>query len=305
MAELDIRNLAKRYGDFYAVRDVSLSRSPTASSSCCWAPRAAARPRRCAWSRASSSRPPATSRWAAATSPLLPPWKRNAGMVFQSYALFPHLTVAQNVAFGLEMRKLPKAEIDKRVEEALRAGAARRLRRAPAAPALGRPAAAGGARPRARHPARRAAARRAALEPRRQAAPGGAGRDPRAAAQARPHHRDGDPRPGGGAHHGRPAGGDERGLGPPGRQPARPLRAAGHPLRGGLRRPQHLPRRHRRGARPLPDRRRAHARLHRRHAGPRRAVACGPSGSKSPPHRSADSTTACPVRWNSFPISAR
>ena len=39
---------------------------------------------------------------------LLPPWKRNAGMVFQSYALFPHLTVAQNVAFGLEMRKLPR-----------------------------------------------------------------------------------------------------------------------------------------------------------------------------------------------------
>ena len=50
---------------------------------------------------------------------LLPPWKRNAGMVFQSYALFPHLTVAQNVAFGLEMRKLPRADIDKRVEEAL------------------------------------------------------------------------------------------------------------------------------------------------------------------------------------------
>jgi putative spermidine/putrescine transport system ATP-binding protein len=49
----------------------------------------------------------------------LPPWKRNAGMVFQSYALFPHLTVAQNVAFGLEMRKVPKAETDKRVEEVL------------------------------------------------------------------------------------------------------------------------------------------------------------------------------------------
>ena len=32
----------------------------------------------------------------------LPPWKRNAGLVFQSYALFPHITVAENVAFGLE-----------------------------------------------------------------------------------------------------------------------------------------------------------------------------------------------------------
>ena len=36
-----------------------------------------------------------------------PPWKRNTGLVFQSYALFPHLTVAENVAFGLRMRKRP------------------------------------------------------------------------------------------------------------------------------------------------------------------------------------------------------
>jgi putative spermidine/putrescine transport system ATP-binding protein len=47
------------------------------------------------------------------------PWKRNAGMVFQSYALFPHLTVAQNVAFGLQMRKLPRADVDRRVDEVL------------------------------------------------------------------------------------------------------------------------------------------------------------------------------------------
>src|ERR1700730_18023334 len=39
----------------------------------------------------------------------LPPWKRNAGLVFQSYALFPHMSVNDNVAFGLEMRKMPKA----------------------------------------------------------------------------------------------------------------------------------------------------------------------------------------------------
>jgi putative spermidine/putrescine transport system ATP-binding protein len=50
----------------------------------------------------------------------LPPWKRNAGMVFQSYALFPHLSVAENVAFGLEMRNVPKSEVSGRVKEALR-----------------------------------------------------------------------------------------------------------------------------------------------------------------------------------------
>jgi putative spermidine/putrescine transport system ATP-binding protein len=50
----------------------------------------------------------------------LPPWKRNAGMVFQSYALFPHLTVAENVAFGLEMRKVGEEEKRQRVSEALR-----------------------------------------------------------------------------------------------------------------------------------------------------------------------------------------
>ncbi|MBM3532114.1 MAG: ABC transporter ATP-binding protein [Alphaproteobacteria bacterium] len=49
----------------------------------------------------------------------LPPWKRDVGMVFQSYALWPHLTVRRNVAFGLEERRLPRAEIDRRVAAAL------------------------------------------------------------------------------------------------------------------------------------------------------------------------------------------
>ncbi len=47
------------------------------------------------------------------------PSERGLGIVFQSYALFPHLTAAENVAFGLEMRKVPKAERDTRVREAL------------------------------------------------------------------------------------------------------------------------------------------------------------------------------------------
>lgn len=49
----------------------------------------------------------------------LEPDKRDMGVVFQSYALFPHMTVAQNVRFGLEMRKLPEAKIRERVADAL------------------------------------------------------------------------------------------------------------------------------------------------------------------------------------------
>ena len=50
----------------------------------------------------------------------LPPNKRNTGMVFQSYALWPHLTVAQNVAFGLDVRGVHSAEQAKRIDEALK-----------------------------------------------------------------------------------------------------------------------------------------------------------------------------------------
>jgi spermidine/putrescine transport system ATP-binding protein len=49
----------------------------------------------------------------------IPPYRRPVNTVFQSYALFPHMTVAQNVAFGLEMKKTAKSEIARRVEEAL------------------------------------------------------------------------------------------------------------------------------------------------------------------------------------------
>ncbi len=49
----------------------------------------------------------------------LPPEKRNFGMVFQGYALFPHMTVAQNVGFPLRVRKVGRAEADRRVAEAL------------------------------------------------------------------------------------------------------------------------------------------------------------------------------------------
>src|SRR5215831_13009417 len=49
----------------------------------------------------------------------VPPYRRNLGMVFQHYALFPHMTVNDNVAFPLRTRGVPRAETDRRVEEAL------------------------------------------------------------------------------------------------------------------------------------------------------------------------------------------
>src|SRR5918992_4249307 len=49
----------------------------------------------------------------------VPSHKRKIGLAFQSHALFPHLTVAKNIAFGLEVDRRPKAEIRRRVEEML------------------------------------------------------------------------------------------------------------------------------------------------------------------------------------------
>ena len=51
----------------------------------------------------------------------LPPYQRDTGMVFQSYALWPHMTIEENVAFGLHVRHRPKSEINRRVEAALAA----------------------------------------------------------------------------------------------------------------------------------------------------------------------------------------
>ena len=119
MAELNLDGVTKRYGDFHAVKSVSLAIADgeflvlVGPSGC---------------GKTTTLRivagfvDPTAGRVTLGGRDVtdLPPWKRNAGLVFQSYALFPHLTVAENVAFGLEMRRMAKADIAPRVAEALR-----------------------------------------------------------------------------------------------------------------------------------------------------------------------------------------
>ncbi|MFM9938119.1 MAG: ABC transporter ATP-binding protein [Hyphomicrobiaceae bacterium] len=119
MAGLTLQNVTKRYGAFHAVRDVSLAVADGEFL-------VLLGPSGCGKTTtlrivAGFVEPTAGHvRLGDRDVTELPPWKRNAGLVFQSYALFPHLTAAENVAFGLEMRKVPAAEIAPRVTEALR-----------------------------------------------------------------------------------------------------------------------------------------------------------------------------------------
>ena len=118
MARLDILGLVKRYGDFHAVRDVSLS-IRDGEFLVLLGPSGCGKTTTLRMVAGFIEPTAGHVKLGGTDVTLLPPWKRNAGMVFQSYALFPHMTVAENVAFGLEMRKLPKADIARRVEEAL------------------------------------------------------------------------------------------------------------------------------------------------------------------------------------------
>jgi putative spermidine/putrescine transport system ATP-binding protein len=118
MADVDLRGLSKHYGDFYAVREVSLHIAD-GEFLVLLGPSGCGKTTTLRMIAGFIEPSAGHVRLAGQDVTLLPPWKRNAGMVFQSYALFPHLTVAQNVAFGLEMRKLARVDIARRVEETL------------------------------------------------------------------------------------------------------------------------------------------------------------------------------------------
>jgi putative spermidine/putrescine transport system ATP-binding protein len=119
MARLELDNLTKNYGDHAAVKGVSLD-VPDGEFLVLLGPSGCGKTTTLRMI-AGFVEPTGGAVWiGGADVTWLPPWRRNTGMVFQSYALFPHLTVAENVAFGLEMRRLAKTEIEARAREALR-----------------------------------------------------------------------------------------------------------------------------------------------------------------------------------------
>jgi len=119
MARLELCNLSKRYGDFHAVRDVTLDVAD-GEFLVLLGPSGCGKTTTLRMIAGFVEPTGGIVRIGESDVTLQPPWKRNTGLVFQNYALFPHLTVNQNVAFGLEMRKVSQSEIERRTAEALR-----------------------------------------------------------------------------------------------------------------------------------------------------------------------------------------
>ena len=220
----------------HVVQNFDLADRARASSSPSSAPAAAARPRPCAWSPASRAQLRAPSASTARDVTGLRPNKRNIGMVFQSYALFPNMTVAENVGFGLKIAKRPAARDrrprrgDAEADQAADAGRPLSLS------AFRRPAAARGAGQGARRQAASAPAGRAALGARCENPRLAARGNPRAPARARHHHHLRDARPGRGAVDVRPHRGDERRTRRADRHALRNLQLPAHAVRRLVRR---------------------------------------------------------------------
>ncbi|KPM52454.1 sulfate ABC transporter ATP-binding protein [Frankia sp. CcI49] len=115
---IEITNVNKRFGDFVALDDVSVS-IPTGQLTALLGPSGGGKSTllRIIGGLEQADTGRVVIEGVDATN--LPPQKRNVGFVFQHYAAFKHLSVRRNVAFGLEIRKRPKAEIRSRVDELL------------------------------------------------------------------------------------------------------------------------------------------------------------------------------------------
>jgi sulfate transport system ATP-binding protein len=115
---ITVRNVTKRFGTFAALSDVSVE-IPAGSLTALLGPSGGGKSTLLRIIAGLESPDVGTVEIAGADSTALPPQRRNVGFVFQHYAAFKHMTVAKNVAFGLEIRKRPKADISRRVKELL------------------------------------------------------------------------------------------------------------------------------------------------------------------------------------------
>ena len=244
----------------------------------------------------------------------LPPYKRDVNTVFQSYALFPHMTIEDNVAFGLERKGVPEGAAEGKGRGDARARRPHRLRQAQAQAALGRAAAARRTRPRAREPTTCPPSRRAVRRARPQAAKehaAGAQADP---AGGRDHVRPRHARPGGGDDDGRHDRGHERRQDRAARPAGGALRAPRDRVRRRVPRRLESPAGHDRGLGRDPPRRR-HARpdggerTHRRRSPPasarrrsRSVPEAVPTSLPAPSRKRR--TSALRRRWSSGRLSA-
>jgi sulfate transport system ATP-binding protein len=111
-------NVVKRFGDFVALDDVSIE-IPTGSLTALLGPSGGGKSTLLRIIAGLEQPDSGSIEIAGEDSTSLPPQRRNVGFVFQHYAAFKHMTVRGNVAFGLEIRKRPKQEVNERVNELL------------------------------------------------------------------------------------------------------------------------------------------------------------------------------------------
>jgi sulfate transport system ATP-binding protein len=115
---INVRGVTKRFGDFVALDDVTVD-LPTGQLTALLGPSGGGKSTLLRIIAGLEDADSGTVTIEGHEATHLPPQKRNVGFVFQHYAAFKHMSVAKNVAFGLEIRKRPKAETEKRVAELL------------------------------------------------------------------------------------------------------------------------------------------------------------------------------------------
>ncbi|MGZ4768000.1 MAG: sulfate/molybdate ABC transporter ATP-binding protein [Ilumatobacteraceae bacterium] len=113
-----VHNIVKHFGDFVALNDVSVD-IPSGSLTALLGPSGGGKSTLLRIIAGLEQPDSGSIEIAGENSTALPPQQRNVGFVFQHYAAFKHMTVRGNVAFGLEIRKRPKREVQARVDELL------------------------------------------------------------------------------------------------------------------------------------------------------------------------------------------